>query len=198
MPSSTGAQGRSSSAAEAEPDRGVRARGRGRRSASPARRRRRRRPATRRAGSPPSPRICRRIAGRSLVVAGDAQPPAVHALAHAMNAGARQRRAARSSTPTPSKPRPIDQLQSLRELVADMNAGTVDLLLILGGNPVYTAPADLKFAEAMDKVPLRVHLEPATTTRRRRSATGTFPRRTSSRRGATRAPSTAPCRSSSR
>jgi molybdopterin-containing oxidoreductase family iron-sulfur binding subunit len=32
----------------------------------------------------------------------------------------------------------------------------VDLLLIVGGNPVYDAPADLKFAEAMDKVQLRV------------------------------------------
>ena len=33
---------------------------------------------------------------------------------------------------------PIDQLGSLRELVADMNAGHVDLLLIVGGNPVST------------------------------------------------------------
>ena len=39
-----------------------------------------------------------------------------------------------------------------------MNAGTVDLLVILGGNPVYTAPADLKFADALGKVQLRVHL----------------------------------------
>ena len=39
-----------------------------------------------------------------------------------------------------------------------MNAGTVDLLLILGGNPVYTAPVDLKFADAMQKVALRAHL----------------------------------------
>ena len=39
-----------------------------------------------------------------------------------------------------------------------MNAGRVDLLVILGGNPVYTAPADLEFADALDKVPLRVHL----------------------------------------
>ena len=37
-------------------------------------------------------------------------------------------------------------------LVADMKAGQVELLLILGGNPVYTAPADLDFAEALDKV----------------------------------------------
>ena len=39
-----------------------------------------------------------------------------------------------------------------------MNAGTVSLLVILGGNPVYSAPADLKFATAMQKVALRVHL----------------------------------------
>src|SRR5205823_8217355 len=48
--------------------------------------------------------------------------------------------------------------QSLTDLTADMNAGKVDLLIILGGNPVYTAPADLGFAAAMDKVGMRVHL----------------------------------------
>jgi len=37
-----------------------------------------------------------------------------------------------------------------------MNAGKVDLLLIMGSNPVYDAPADLGFADAMNKVPLRV------------------------------------------
>ena len=59
----------------------------------------------------------------------------------------------------PVEAAPIDQLQSLRELVADMNAGQVDLLVILGGNPVYTAPADLDVRRrACGKVPLRVHL----------------------------------------
>ena len=53
---------------------------------------------------------------------------------------------------------PIDQVQSLRDLVGDMNAGLVDLLVIVGGNPAYTAPADLKFADAMAKVNTRVHL----------------------------------------
>ncbi len=40
-----------------------------------------------------------------------------------------------------------------------MNAGKVDLLVILGGNPAYDAPADLNFADALTsgKVPLRVH-----------------------------------------
>ena len=39
-----------------------------------------------------------------------------------------------------------------------MNAGNVQLLVVLGGNPVYTAPVDLKFTDAMQKVALRVHL----------------------------------------
>ena len=34
----------------------------------------------------------------------------------------------------------MNQLAGLRELVGEMNAGTVEFLLILGGNPVYTAP----------------------------------------------------------
>jgi molybdopterin-containing oxidoreductase family iron-sulfur binding subunit len=38
-----------------------------------------------------------------------------------------------------------------------MGQGKVDLLVILGGNPVFTAPADLRFADALAKVGLRVH-----------------------------------------
>ena len=95
--------------------------------------------------------------GSSLVVAGDGQPPVVHALAHAMNQALGN--AGKTVVYTdPVEAEPVDQLQSLRDLVADMNAGKVDVLVIVGGNPVYTAPADLKFADAMGKVPLRVHL----------------------------------------
>ena len=49
-------------------------------------------------------------------------------------------------------------MASLRELVKEMEAGAVELLVILGGNPVYTAPADLDFAEAVRKVPRAIHL----------------------------------------
>src|SRR5206468_6343236 len=38
------------------------------------------------------------------------------------------------------------------------NAGKVDMLVVVSGNPVYTAPADLQFADAMNKVAIRVHL----------------------------------------
>jgi MoCo/4Fe-4S cofactor protein with predicted Tat translocation signal len=95
--------------------------------------------------------------GRSLVIAGEGQPAAVHALAHAMNEVLGNVGNTVVYTPT-AEARPMDQRAGLAELVGEMNAGTVSLLLILGGNPVYTAPSDLKFAEAMDKVPLRANL----------------------------------------
>ena len=97
--------------------------------------------------------------GSSVVIAGETQPPAVHALAHAMNQalGNAGRTVIYSE---PIEAAPTDQLQGLRDLVGEMNAGSVDILVIVGGNPVYTAPADLNFAAALDKVPLRVHLSP--------------------------------------
>ena len=55
---------------------------------------------------------------------------------------------------------PINQTESIKDLVADMLRGKVDLLVILGGNPAYDAPADLDFADVLKngKIPLRVHL----------------------------------------
>jgi molybdopterin-containing oxidoreductase family iron-sulfur binding subunit len=95
--------------------------------------------------------------GRSLVIAGDGQPPAVHALAHAMNQSLGNAGTTVVYTQM-VEAEPINQLNSLRDLVADMNAGRVDVLVIVGGNPVYTAPADLNFADALAKPQLRVHL----------------------------------------
>ncbi|MFM1919838.1 MAG: hypothetical protein RLZZ303_1472 [Candidatus Hydrogenedentota bacterium] len=101
--------------------------------------------------------------GLSLVIPGDEQPPVVHALAHAINA------ALGATTPVDGKPalveytdpveaEPVDQIASLRSLVADMNEGKVACLVILGGNPVYTSPADIDFLSAYQKVGKRVHL----------------------------------------
>ena len=96
-------------------------------------------------------------AGASLVVAGDYQPPAVHAIAHAINAVLGNV----GKTVTFTEPVEIntaDGFQSLKQLTDDMNAGAVKTLFILGGNPIYTAPADLDFASALKKVETRVHL----------------------------------------
>jgi molybdopterin-containing oxidoreductase family iron-sulfur binding subunit len=94
-------------------------------------------------------------AGRSLVLAGEWQPPAVHALARALNE--RLGNAGRTVTYGATAPT-ADAAASLRQLAADMDAGGVSLLVIAGTNPVYTAPVDLDFAARMEKVGLRVHL----------------------------------------
>ncbi len=95
--------------------------------------------------------------GASIVLAGDQQPPSVHALAHAINAALGNTSQTVSYT-APVAARSVNQLESLRELVQDMQAGVVETLVVLGGNPVYNAPADFRFAEAMSKVKFRVHL----------------------------------------
>ena len=99
----------------------------------------------------------RKHGGRSLVLAGESQPAEVHALAHAMN-GELGNLGKTVVFTAPVEARPLNQLASLRDLVADMAGGEVALLLVLGGNPVYNAPADLALAAALDQVPLRIHL----------------------------------------
>ena len=97
-------------------------------------------------------------AGGALVIAGESQPPSVHALAHALNEslGAAARGAVTYTAS--AEARPIDQNASLRALAKEMHAGKVEILIIVGGNPVYDAPADLDFTTAMDKVGVRVQL----------------------------------------
>ena len=95
--------------------------------------------------------------GKSLVIAGDSQPAAVHALVHAINEKLGNVGETLVYT-APVEAQAEDQVESMRALTADMAAGKVDLLVILGGNPVYTAPADLQFAKALEKVQVRVHL----------------------------------------
>jgi MoCo/4Fe-4S cofactor protein with predicted Tat translocation signal len=95
--------------------------------------------------------------GTSAVIAGDSQPAAVHALAHAMNQALGNTGQTVLHT-EPIEASPGNQLDAIRTLTGEMNAGQIDILVIVGGNPVYTAPADLNFTDALAKVPLRVHL----------------------------------------
>jgi molybdopterin-containing oxidoreductase family iron-sulfur binding subunit len=53
---------------------------------------------------------------------------------------------------------PSEQVADFKSLVADMNAGKVQWLVMLGVNPIYSAPSDLEFAAAFTKVPITVHL----------------------------------------
>lgn len=95
--------------------------------------------------------------GTSLVIAGEDQPAEVHALVHAINAALGN--AGKTVVYTdPIEGNPTDQLADLKALCSDLDAGAVDILFILGGNPVYNAPADLFFADKLPKARLRVRL----------------------------------------
>ncbi len=95
--------------------------------------------------------------GRCVVVPGAEQPAEVHALAHALNA-------ALGSVGTtvfytePVAAQPTDSLASLQKLTEAVSNGNVQVLLMLGGNPVYAAPADLNFGQALSNVPFSAHL----------------------------------------
>src|SRR5271163_4845542 len=95
--------------------------------------------------------------GSSLVVAGDQQSAEVHALAHTINAALGNSGVTVYQT-EPVDGLPVNHLQSMTELCADMDSGQVDTLLILGVNPVYTAPHDFDFVSKIQKVRNTVHV----------------------------------------
>jgi MoCo/4Fe-4S cofactor protein with predicted Tat translocation signal len=95
--------------------------------------------------------------GSSLVIAGEQQSAEVHALAHAINAGLSNAGNTLYYT-EPVEGNPVNNLESLRELCADMDAGKVDTLIILGGNTVYDAPHDFDFTSKLRKVRNSVQL----------------------------------------
>src|SRR5580704_7710074 len=105
--------------------------------------------------------------GSSLVVAGEQQPAEVHALAHAINAALGNVGTTLYYAQSVDA-HPVNHLESLRDLCADIDAGKVDTLLIVGVNPVYTAPHDFDFASKIKfdlatkkkKVKNTIHISP--------------------------------------
>ena len=95
--------------------------------------------------------------GSSVILVGHGQAAEVHALAAVLNEGLGAVGSTLTYTEAPDPGR-SNHLQAIADLVASMNSGVVDTLMILGGNPVYDAPADLGFAEALAKVSHTVHL----------------------------------------
>jgi molybdopterin-containing oxidoreductase family iron-sulfur binding subunit len=96
-------------------------------------------------------------AGKSIVIPGLYQDPAVAILALAIN-DALGNIGKTVYVTEPVNPLPSNQLADLKSLVSDLNAGKVDWLVILNANPIYSAPADLDFATAFDKAKTVAHL----------------------------------------
>ena len=107
--------------------------------------------------------------GKVLVVAGAHQPLAVHALAMAMTESLQGIAAGTTQVtvpPTnatityhaPIEGAPVPHLAGLAAVVDEMKAGKIKTVLVMGTNPAYSAPRDLDFAAAFNKVPFRAHV----------------------------------------
>jgi molybdopterin-containing oxidoreductase family iron-sulfur binding subunit len=92
--------------------------------------------------------------GRSIVIPGDFQPESVHLAAYAINAALGN---VGSTVKILDGVEP-DGTHSLEDLTDDLNGGHVETLLILAGNPVYSAPVSLNFEGAIRKARMVVRL----------------------------------------
>lgn len=95
--------------------------------------------------------------GRCLITVGPWQPPAAHALAHVLNAALGNFDNTVTFTQELDPDRPT-HAQAIADLVEAINAGRIKTLIILGGNPVWDAPADLNFGEALARLYRSIHL----------------------------------------
>jgi molybdopterin-containing oxidoreductase family iron-sulfur binding subunit len=95
--------------------------------------------------------------GRSVVMAGAHLPADVHAAVTALNAALGNLGTTVRLLPEPAPERPSHRA-ALEQLTNELNAGGVETLLILGGNPVHTAPADLDFEAALANAGMSLHL----------------------------------------
>jgi len=93
--------------------------------------------------------------GKSLVLVGGRQPAAVQLLAHAINAALRS---LGKTVVTQAIPGDAAVSTSILELAQAIRDKKVAALFILGGNPVYNAPADLGWATLQQSVPDVVRL----------------------------------------
>jgi molybdopterin-containing oxidoreductase family iron-sulfur binding subunit len=93
---------------------------------------------------------------QGVVLAGESQPPEVHALAMAIN----QQLGSLGTTVTlfdTGESEASPQEEELADLVNAMEGDQLDALFMIGVNPVYDAPAELGFEEALANVQNTVH-----------------------------------------
>jgi molybdopterin-containing oxidoreductase family iron-sulfur binding subunit len=97
-------------------------------------------------------------AGKSAVIPGLYQDASVAALAAAINNALGNTGKTVLVSSEPLNPLPSDQIADMKALVADLNAGKVEWLVILNSNPIYSSPADLGFPAAFNKAKVVAHL----------------------------------------
>jgi len=85
--------------------------------------------------------------GRSVIICGSQQPPEVQQLVADMNKSLGNRDITYTDHFVPHT-----NAASIGDLAAQITAGTVKTLLVLGGNPAFNAPADFNFTDLLGKV----------------------------------------------
>ena len=95
-------------------------------------------------------------AGKSAVLAGSRQSLSVHLIAHAINVALGNIGEGKPLKALQTETKGLGTLVSLK---TDIDSGSIETLVILTpSNPVYDAPADLKFAESLAKLKTSIHL----------------------------------------
>lgn len=98
---------------------------------------------------------------KGLVLAGQSQPRGVHAVVALINKALGSVGSVVSYAELPFSSKEYvakDNVSSISDLTSNMKRGSVDTLIILGGNPVYSSPSDLGFSDALAKVETSIYL----------------------------------------
>ncbi len=95
--------------------------------------------------------------GRSVVLVGPRQPAELHALAHAINSALGNVGRTIDYAESPVVDAGTDAFDLL-PLAAALDTGEVDTLIVVGGNPAYSAPADLELAARLSRAEESVYL----------------------------------------
>ncbi len=93
--------------------------------------------------------------GKGIILAGDSQPPEVHALVHQMNQELGNNGKTVKFTQHGSVSNSLESLKAVCDGISD---SSIETLIIVGGNPVYSAPADYDFADKLGSVKNSIHL----------------------------------------
>lgn len=92
---------------------------------------------------------------QSIVIAGKGQSKAVHALTFALNSALANTN--KTITYLKQQYANFDSLNDLIELSKGLESGQIETVVMLGGNPVYNAPANLDFGNALSKANVSIH-----------------------------------------
>lgn len=102
-------------------------------------------------------RDLRRAGSSGVVLAGETQPPEVHALCAAINNSLNNIGNTVLMMDT-NEPTRAPQADEMRRLVSDMSSGSIDALLMIGVNPVYDRPGEIDFETALQRVETSIHV----------------------------------------